>query len=120
MNWTPINREELTGLISAATADLDAPSRRFWELICVPPAKWKLSPWGDLGGGFWIVAILGTNVIWYNDIEDGFNISRFDTVGVIAEYFCNHDELQHSVHSLRRYIETGTIAQRLGPPHPLT
>lgn len=28
--------------------------------------------YGDEGNGFWVVAIYGKNIIWYNDIEDGY------------------------------------------------
>lgn len=52
------------------------------------------SPYGDLGGGFWVVAIIGRFVAWFNDIEDGFNVSRYSKYGVIGEYWCNQDELE--------------------------
>ena len=38
---------------------------------------WASHPYGDLGGGFWVVALLGETVVWFNDIEDGFNRSHF-------------------------------------------
>ena len=40
--------------------------RRLWELLRVPPAKWQLHPWGDMGGGFWAVGLIGSHVIWYS------------------------------------------------------
>jgi hypothetical protein len=66
--------------------------------------KWQLSPWGDEGGGFWVVGILGPRVIWYNDIEGEFNVSRYETPGVIAEYWCNQSELQDQIHWLAKQI----------------
>ena len=65
----------------------------FWESIKIDPVKWDLHPWGDEGGGFWVVAIMGNTVLWYNDIEDGFNRSKYSTFGLIDEYWCNQDEL---------------------------
>jgi hypothetical protein len=38
-----------------------------------------------------VVAELPSQVVWYNDIEDGFNVSPFVTRGVIGSYFCNQD-----------------------------
>ena len=44
---------------------------------------WKPIPAEALGkriaqgvGGFWVVAIVGRNVIWYNDVEEGFDLLR--------------------------------------------
>lgn len=54
-----------------------------WRCIAIAPSKWGLSPLGDLGGGFWVVAIFGDSVIWYNDIEDGYNVSTYPTLGEI-------------------------------------
>ena len=31
-------------------------------------------------GVFWVVGLIGRTVIWYNDIEEGFNRSAFDLV----------------------------------------
>ena len=47
----------------------------FWQLIKMDPTKWIEKDYGDEGGGFWVVAICRTKVIWYNNIEDSFNIS---------------------------------------------
>jgi len=73
---------------------------RFWEAIRVSPHKWKQTPHGDEGGGFWVVALLGGRVVWYNDIEEGFNCSKYITAGEIDEYWCNQDDLDVTVQRL--------------------
>lgn len=82
----------------------------------MPPAKWHLSPWGDLGGGFWVVAVRDDRVLWYNDIEDGFNVSRFTETGTIpsTEYSCNQDDLAWALRAL-----DGQLEGKFGPPRPL-
>ncbi|NCD68927.1 hypothetical protein GSY63_06135 [Mucilaginibacter sp. R11] len=65
----------------------------FWQLIKIIPEKWQEENYGQAGGGFWAVAILDTQVIWYNDIEDGFNISPYKTPGTIAKYYCDQYSL---------------------------
>jgi hypothetical protein len=55
---------------------------------------------GDEGGGFWVVAILGHKVIWYNDIEGGFNTSTYKKYGQIDEYKCNQVDLNCCVEGL--------------------
>ena len=49
-----------------------------------------------------VVAVVGQECVWYNDIEEGFNISRFEEFGRIADYWCNQTELEHRV---RGYFE---------------
>ena len=43
------------------------------------------------------VAITGQECFWYNDIEDGFNVSRFEAFGTNADYWCNQTELEQRV-----------------------
>ena len=119
MEWMPLGEAELLRLIADALAIMEPPARSLWNLICVRPVKWALHPWGDMGGGFWVVGIIGQQVIWYNDIEDGFNMSRYDAPGEIAEYWCNQDELNHTIQALLHQIETGEALGKFGPPKPL-
>ena len=53
--WDPISFEELQTQIADGEAQMNADLRGVWDKVRVPPAKWQLSPWGDLGGGFWVV-----------------------------------------------------------------
>lgn len=55
---------------------------------------------GEEGGGFWVVAILGKSVIYYNDIEEGYNLSPFIKYGEIENYYCNQIELHEMIKSL--------------------
>ena len=90
-----------------------------WQAIRVRPAKWQLHPWGDEGGGFWIVAIFGQFVLWFNDIEWGFNLSSYCAFGKIDEYRCNQDELQHSMYQIQRLMQSGEFPGRFGQPQPV-
>lgn len=93
--------------------------RRLWELVRVPPSRWKLEPWGDETGGFWVVGWIGRTVIWFNEIEDGFNSSRFSEFGRIDEYYCNQDEMNHVICQLRCWVEWARSSQKLGAPEPI-
>ena len=95
--WTPISKIDLQDLISRAESVLTDNMYRFWKLINVEPEKWREKEYGDEGGGFWIVAILGNNVIYYNDIEEGFNISEYEVYGEIKEYWCNQSDLDWEI-----------------------
>ena len=105
--WRPIELESLYDWINRGDAAMDHPTRRLWNAIRVEPQKWQLHPWGDLGGGFWVVGVIGCHVVWFNDIERGFNISRYATAGTIAGYYCNQDELNDTVLAIQSMIDDG-------------
>jgi hypothetical protein len=121
MDWMPITEAELWDKIIAAEGRMNPQIFRLWEAIKIPPEKWSEKTYGAVGGGFWVVAIIGSKVIWYNDIEEGFNCSSYYVSGKLAEYFCDQDELEHAVQRILNVIETGIdTAARCGPPVPGT
>ena len=93
-DWRAIAEQGIQNLIEAAVAQMTKEQRCLFNLIRVDPMKWSLEKWGDAGGGFWVVAVLGNEVIWYNDIEEGFNCSTYSIYGTIDDYRCNQDELE--------------------------
>jgi hypothetical protein len=115
--WEPITKAELAAVIARDLAAASEEQRADYARTAITPEKWQQSPWGEQGGGFWAVAVYGTNVLWYNDIEEGFNVSRFVTRGRIPddEYWCQQDELGWAIPRL--VADPG--GYRLGPPRPL-
>jgi hypothetical protein len=105
--WEPISLNELYSEILKTEKDLNGELKNFWNLIKIVPVKWKEDEYGMLGGGFWVVAICGYKVVWYNDIEEGFNISEYKTFGKIEDYWCNQDELIGSVSRLFELVKFG-------------
>lgn len=100
--------------------DLQGEVWNFWQLIKIEPIKWNEKIYGKEGNGFWVVAICGQKVLWYNDIEDGFNISDYVVIGQIEGYYCNQDELSHSVARLFDFIKFGgQIVGQAWPPQTL-
>ena len=121
MQWKPTSESEIWDQINDSWNRMSLPQRRLWEKIKTNPEKWELDPWGKKGGGFWVVAIYGNTVIWYNDIEEGFNRSTYNAYGRISEYWCNQDNLewtlQHVLDEIREGISSGGYAS---PPQSLT
>ena len=105
--WTPITEAELWNQINRGWKEMTLEQRRLWEMIRIDPVKWAQEPYGTGGGGFWVVAIYGSRVIWFNDIEWGFNRSRWATIGVLSEYWCNQDELQWTVQYALNELKDG-------------
>lgn len=100
--WTPINEDIIKKDVEYCNDILfNKPScLKFWEYIKIIPEKWQENTMGNDGGGFWVVAILGKSVIYYNDIEEGYNLSTFIDYGKIENYNCSQMELHEMIESL--------------------
>ncbi len=108
MDWSPTMEAEIWDAINAAEARMSADQLRLWECIAITPTKWAQHPYGDRGGGFWAVAICGRFVIWFNDIEDGFNLSEYANFAEIAGYGASPDALEIAVQYVLNMISAGT------------
>lgn len=91
--WKPLSENKLAAMIEEAELFMSPGCLKFWDYIKVRPQKWSLSPQGDEGGGFWVVAVCGRTCIYYNDIEEGFNLSSWESFGRIDRYGCNQSDL---------------------------
>lgn len=121
MEWEPISLAELQEQIQKTETELTGELWNFWQLIKIDPTKWAEKGYGDEGGGFWVVAICGPKIIWYNDIEDGFNISDYRIHGEIEGYYCNQDELSWAVRRLFGLVKFGgEISGQAGLPRAMT
>lgn len=98
--WEPISFNKLNEKILKFEKVQTGVLNNFWFAIKIDSEKWEEETYGAEGGGFWVVALLGKVVIWYNDIEEGFNVSKYNDYGIIAEYGCSQDELGMVVSSL--------------------
>jgi hypothetical protein len=100
--WEPIDLESINSNIEFCnTIFIDKPKiLRFWDLIKIKPEKWNEKTMGEEGGGFWVVAIIGKKVIYYNDIEEGYNLSTYTNYGEIDHYNCGQEELHHLIINL--------------------
>ena len=107
IDWEPISEHDLQARIAQGRVRMTPPQLRLWDAIRIAPEKWKQHPYGDQGGGFWAVGLIGRTVIWYNDVEDGFNRSRFTVYGTIDDYLCNQDELETAVQYILSTLERG-------------
>jgi hypothetical protein len=101
----PIAKNDLLAEVARSELQLDSVEANFWRLMRLEnPEKWQLSPEGDDGGGFWVVAMHGNEALWYNDIEDGFNWSPYQQRGTIDEYWCEQDSLDIALRRKLRSI----------------
>ena len=116
--WEPISLAQLLELVGEAEREMAPAERRLWHLARVTPAKWQLSPWGDQGGGFWVVGVVGQAAIWFNDIEYGFNVSPYSQPGTLNAYGCDQGSLQVPIFDLLKQIVSGSNSGYPGASGP--
>jgi hypothetical protein len=111
MSWQPISRDALLADMAVALDEADDSVRAAWARMRIEPEKWRCSPEGDEGGGFWAVGVSGDSVIWFNDIEGGFNQSPFERRGVIGDYRCNQADFAQFLDTLPEALEAERYAE---------
>ncbi|MEO9531108.1 MAG: hypothetical protein ABJG68_06345 [Crocinitomicaceae bacterium] len=102
--WNPISKTEILEKIKFFESNGAPVLISLWNKYKVPVVKWQEKEYGSKGNGFWVVATTNSFVVWYNDIEEGFNISEYKTTGEIDEYSCEQDDLAISLNKLSHLI----------------
>ena len=112
MEWTPASEKDIRAMIDDGLARAEDSVRLAWETMRTEPEKWKCSPWGDAGGGFWVVGERDGQIVWYNDIEGGFNTSSFCERGTIDEYNCNQGDFYEYLLTLPEALQAEDFARQ--------
>ena len=99
---------ELLDLIAHGERKLESDELRLWTRIKISPERWPAGNYGEETGGFWVVGIIGNQVLWYNEIEEGFAFSEFTEFGRIDELRYEQDDLNIPIFRLMRYFKDGT------------
>jgi len=55
-----------------------------------------------------------------NDIENGFDVSRHDALGVLLDYDCNEHKLDKAVRDVRNLLDGVHRKDFRGPPQPIS
>ncbi|MBA1145341.1 hypothetical protein [Mesorhizobium neociceri] len=114
-----MNEAALWDLINASQERMTIAQRRLWDVIGIDPEQWMhRSPPGD-NRQIWVVALIGRSVISYNEFEHGFDRSRFDRYGEIAELGWGQADLEVAVQDILNELEHGhPTAPRVSSPRP--
>src|SRR5690349_1101110 len=84
--------EEVKRIIEADLAGCDAEQRAVFERYRVEPSAAPIRRYGQMENVI-VVARNGAGVIYWEGVEDGFNLSPVGDDGMILEHWCNQDEL---------------------------
>jgi hypothetical protein len=97
--WQPVTIAELAALIASQLADCSMEQRQFFERIKVAPRLVPIDRGGNVEHVF-VVAEIRDLALYYEDVEEGFNISTMGQDGKIASPGYAHWELRHALSRL--------------------
>jgi hypothetical protein len=96
--WKPIDRAEFEELLRDELAQCLPEERALFERCRIAVERRPFAKNDYLDSAF-VVALHDDEILYYNDIEDGFNTSPVGPDGAILEYWCNQDSLQVALHT---------------------
>lgn len=102
-DWISFPKKELMMEIHLGEQNMEEELLLFWNKIKLSPEVWKCSD--VIEENFWVVAQYQHYIIWYNDIEEGFNISTSSTKHEILEYGASQNKLNFAVLQLKTSIK---------------
>jgi hypothetical protein len=97
--WQPVTAEELEALVVAQLADCSPEQQQLFERCKVTPRLVPIDRYGHIESVF-VVAQAGNLVLYYEDVEEGFNISPLSQDGAIASPGYEQWELCHALRHL--------------------
>jgi len=115
MAWRPATIEEVRQIVEEPLEQCDDEQLAVFDGYAVEPYAAPILRYGEMEAAV-VVARRGNEVIYWEDIEEGFNLSALSSDGRILEHWCNHDELRFA---LNAWIEGRARPTRLGPATPL-
>ncbi len=101
-NWINFPKKDLMLEIYFSEQNMEDKTLLFWNQIKISPEIWKCDD--VIEDNFWVVALCENYLIWYNDIEEGFNISKFKIKGEIVEYNASKNELNLAIETFKNII----------------
>ena len=115
MEWKPATVEAVKKIIEDDLANCDDEQLAAFRHYGVAPYVAPILRYGKVESVV-VVARRGSEVIYWEDVEEGFNLSPMAEGGRILEHHCNQDELKHA---LNAWIEARSQWGKLGPAIPI-
>jgi hypothetical protein len=115
MEWQPATIEEVKAIAQSDLVECDGQQIAAFERYAIEPCLTPILRYGNLEQVV-VVARRGNEVLYWEDVEEGFNISPVAKDGQILEHWCNQDELRFA---LNQWIDGRTSPKKLGPATPI-
>lgn len=114
--WKPATIEEVGEIVQEELASCDPEQVDVFDRYRVQPYAAPITRYGNQETVI-VVAQRDDEVIYWEDIERGFNVSPVGEDGSILEHWCNQDELGYA---LNRWIPGRWGGGRFGPAQPVS
>lgn len=108
-----MDRDALELLIEEQLRDCTDEQRDFFSQVRVSLQEAPIMRYGK-GESVFVVARHNNEAMYYEEAEEGFNISPVGSAGEILQHWCNQDELRHALTAWM-----GGRKQKLGPGVPV-
>jgi hypothetical protein len=113
--WQTTTVEEVKEIIASDLAVCDGEQLATFRRYAVEPYPAPIVRHGK-NETVIVIARKGNEDIYYEDVENGFNVSPVSPGGEILEHWCNQDELRFA---LNAWIEGRGLHGRFGPARPI-
>lgn len=113
--WQPATIDEVQRIIEQDLKTCDAEQARVFKQCAIDPYLTPIFRYGKKESVV-VVARKDNEVIYWEDVEEGFNVSPIDSEGSILEHWCNQDQLGFA---LNAWVEGRGLAGRFAPARPL-
>jgi hypothetical protein len=115
IKWRPANVEEVERIVQQDLLACDAAQVSAFKQYAVTPYHAPITRYGR-NESVIVIARREYEAIYWEDVEEGFNISTLGSQGEILEHSCNQDRLGLAVNA---WIETRKRPTRIGPAIPI-
>lgn len=112
--WQPATVEEVKTIVEEDLLECDAEQIAIFKRYAVEPYAARIVRYGKAEGVV-VVARRGNEVIYWEDVEYGFQVSPIGEDGRVLEHWCNQDALGDG---LNAWIEGRGRAGNFGPAIP--
>jgi hypothetical protein len=113
--WKPTTIEDVKQVIARDLTVCDTEQLLVFGRCAVEPYLAPIVRYGNHDTVV-VVARNGNEVMYYEDVEDGFNVSPVGPDGEILEHWCNQDELNFA---LNYWIDGRKPSWKCGPVRPI-
>lgn len=107
--WRPISKEELEDLITEQLSECTPEMRRVFAACRTPLRRAPIERGRGIEEVF-VVATLPNGAMYYDDVEEGFEVSPLRPDGSIATPGCSQLRLTHALHGMT-HEKSGTPSQ---------
>ena len=114
-SWTPASVDAVKQIVAHDLSQCDADQLAAFAKFAVPPFAAAIHRYGKLESVV-VVARRGNELIYWEDVDEGFNVSPMAADGSVLEHWCNQDDLGVA---LNRWIPGRPKSCNVGPARPL-